>query len=89
MKDAVREFGRDPLDEKVWRRLAAGMHYVSTDFAADQGEDALIDLLDEARRGARDRRATASSTSPSRRARSRRSSSGSAAAATTGRAGRG
>ena len=40
MKDAVREFGRDPIDEKVWKRLAAGMHYVSTDFAADQGEDA-------------------------------------------------
>ena len=45
MKDAVREFGRDPIDEKVWKRLAAGMHYVSTDFAADQGEDALVALL--------------------------------------------
>ena len=45
MKDAVKEFGRDKLDEKVWKRLAAGMHYVSTDFAADRGEDALIALL--------------------------------------------
>jgi glucose-6-phosphate 1-dehydrogenase len=45
MKDAVREFGRDPIDEKVWKRLAKGMHYVSTDFAADQGEDALVALL--------------------------------------------
>jgi glucose-6-phosphate 1-dehydrogenase len=45
MKDAVREFGRDPIDEKVWKRLAGGMHYVSTDFAADQGEDALVALL--------------------------------------------
>jgi glucose-6-phosphate 1-dehydrogenase len=45
MKDAVREFGRDPVDEKVWRRLAAGMHYVATDFAADRGEDSLVELL--------------------------------------------
>jgi glucose-6-phosphate 1-dehydrogenase len=37
MKDGVREFGRDPIDEKVWKRLAGGMHYVSTDFAADEG----------------------------------------------------
>jgi len=45
MKDAVREFGRDRLDEKVWKRLAEGMHYVATDFAADDGEDALVELL--------------------------------------------
>ncbi len=45
MKDSVREFGRDPLDEKVWKRLAAGMRYVSTDFADDGGEDAVIDAL--------------------------------------------
>jgi glucose-6-phosphate 1-dehydrogenase len=45
MKDGVREFGRDPIDEKVWKRLAGGMHYVSTDFAADEGEDALVALL--------------------------------------------
>ena len=45
MKEAVREFGRDPLDEKVWKRLAAGMHYVATDFAGDGGEDELVDLL--------------------------------------------
>ncbi len=47
MKEAVREFGRDPIEEKVWRRLAAGMRYVSTDFADDGGEDRLIDLLAE------------------------------------------
>ena len=47
MKEAVREFGRDKLEEKVWRRLAAGMHYVSTDFAADRGEDTLIRLLEK------------------------------------------
>ena len=28
MKEAVREFGRDPIDEKVWKRLASGMHYI-------------------------------------------------------------
>jgi glucose-6-phosphate 1-dehydrogenase len=45
MKNAVREFGRDPIDEKVWKRLAAGMHYIATDFAADGGEDELMALL--------------------------------------------
>jgi glucose-6-phosphate 1-dehydrogenase len=45
MKDSVREFGRDPIDEKVWKRLAAGMHYMSTDFASDEGEDELFALL--------------------------------------------
>jgi glucose-6-phosphate 1-dehydrogenase len=45
MKEAVREFGRDELDEKVWKRLAAGMHYMATDFAADRGEDELVALL--------------------------------------------
>jgi glucose-6-phosphate 1-dehydrogenase len=45
MKEAVRTFGRDKLDEQVWQRLAAGMHYVATDFASDGGENALVDLL--------------------------------------------
>ncbi|HEY7691466.1 MAG TPA: glucose-6-phosphate dehydrogenase [Gaiellaceae bacterium] len=45
MKGAVRELGRDRLDEKVWKRLADGMHYLATDFAADRGEDALVALL--------------------------------------------
>ncbi len=47
MKEAVREFGRDSLDEKVWRRLAAGMRYLSTDFADEGGEDRLVELLAE------------------------------------------
>jgi glucose-6-phosphate 1-dehydrogenase len=47
MKEAVREFGRDELDERVWKRLAAGMHYMATDFAADRGEDELVALLAE------------------------------------------
>jgi glucose-6-phosphate 1-dehydrogenase len=45
MKDAVREFGRDPIVEKVWKRLASGMHYIATDFSSEKGEDALIPLL--------------------------------------------
>ena len=45
MKESVREFGRDKLDEKVWKRLAAGMHYVAADVAGGGGEDALLDLL--------------------------------------------
>ena len=47
MKEAVRDFGRDKLEEKVWRRLAASMRYVCTDFADDHGEDAVVDLLDK------------------------------------------
>ena len=45
MKESVREFGRDKLDEKVWKRLAAGMHYLAADVAGGGGEDALLDLL--------------------------------------------
>jgi glucose-6-phosphate 1-dehydrogenase len=45
MKEAVQQFGRDPLDEKVWRRLAAGMHYIATDFASEGAEDSLVALL--------------------------------------------
>ena len=74
MKEAVQEYGRDEFRADVWDELAAGMRYVATDFADDEGEDAR-------RRGARAsstrsaaRRATASTTSPSRRPRSRRSS---------------
>jgi glucose-6-phosphate 1-dehydrogenase len=53
MKDAVREFGRDELDEKVWKRLAGAMRYVASDFASDAGEDGVVDLLAEldAKRG--------------------------------------
>jgi glucose-6-phosphate 1-dehydrogenase len=47
MKEAVSEFGREPIQEKVWRRLAAGMRYLSTDFSDDGGEDRLIDLLEK------------------------------------------
>jgi glucose-6-phosphate 1-dehydrogenase len=45
MKEAVEEFGRDKLDEKVWRRLAAAMHYCPADISMGGGEDALFRLL--------------------------------------------
>jgi glucose-6-phosphate 1-dehydrogenase len=45
MKEAVRHFGREPMDEKVWKKLAASMRYLPTDFADDMGEDALVDVL--------------------------------------------
>jgi glucose-6-phosphate 1-dehydrogenase len=45
MKAAVREFGRDKLDERVWKRLADGMHYIAADFASEAGEDELLALL--------------------------------------------
>jgi glucose-6-phosphate 1-dehydrogenase len=46
MRDAVSEFGRDPMDEDVWKRLAAGMHYVTTDFASEGGERDVMELLE-------------------------------------------
>jgi glucose-6-phosphate 1-dehydrogenase len=42
---AFRTFGRDKVDVKFWKRLAAGMHYVPTDFAGGGGEKSLIELL--------------------------------------------
>jgi glucose-6-phosphate 1-dehydrogenase len=46
MREAVTEFGRDEMRGDVWKRLVAGMHYVSTDFASDGGEDRVMELLD-------------------------------------------
>src|SRR3954470_22603223 len=37
MKGGVQECGREPIDEKLWKKLTAGMRYVATDFADDQG----------------------------------------------------
>jgi glucose-6-phosphate 1-dehydrogenase len=47
MRDAVEEFGQTPIDEKLWKRLAAGMRYVCTDFANDGGEDVVVDALEK------------------------------------------
>jgi glucose-6-phosphate 1-dehydrogenase len=47
MKHAVQEFGRDEFNEEVWNWLAEGMRYVATDFADDDGENRLVELLTE------------------------------------------
>jgi glucose-6-phosphate 1-dehydrogenase len=47
MKEAVRAHGRDPFKADVWKWLADGVRYVSTDFASDAGEDAVARTLAE------------------------------------------
>jgi glucose-6-phosphate 1-dehydrogenase len=47
MKKSVREHSRDPFQSDVWQELAAGMRYVATDFATDQGEDRVMEALRE------------------------------------------
>ena len=45
MKQAVQQHARDDFRQDVWDELAAGMHYVSTDFADEGGENKLADRL--------------------------------------------
>ena len=47
MKAAVKEHGRDDFDESVWSNLADGLRYVATDFADDEGQDAVVRELYE------------------------------------------
>jgi glucose-6-phosphate 1-dehydrogenase len=47
MKKAVQEHARDPFKDEVWEGLAAGMRYVTLDFADDNGEDKLAETLTE------------------------------------------
>jgi glucose-6-phosphate 1-dehydrogenase len=47
MKKAVKEHGRDEMRSEVWNEVAAGMRYVATDFADDQGEDNVVEALRE------------------------------------------
>jgi glucose-6-phosphate 1-dehydrogenase len=47
MKEAVQRYARDPFQEDVWERIAAGTSYVSTDFADDRGEDRVLERLRE------------------------------------------
>ena len=52
MKKAVKAHARDEFREDVWATLAAGMHYVATDFADEGGNDevlAALNSLDETR----------------------------------------
>src|SRR5207247_8776698 len=37
---------RDEFQQDVWDGLAAGMHYVSTEFDSESGEDSVAKLLD-------------------------------------------
>ena len=46
MKKAVQEHSRDEFRQDVWDGLAAGMHYVSTEFDSESGEDNVAKLLD-------------------------------------------
>jgi glucose-6-phosphate 1-dehydrogenase len=47
MKEAVQQHARDAFDQETWDWLAGGIRYVSTDIAADGGEEKLVDALDE------------------------------------------
>jgi glucose-6-phosphate 1-dehydrogenase len=47
MAEAIRKYARDPFENEVWRSLAAGLHYVATDFTSDDGENAVATKLDE------------------------------------------
>ena len=45
MEKAVKQHARDDFDREVWGRIAEGMHYVATDFADDEGQDAVVACL--------------------------------------------
>ncbi len=45
MKEAVQKYGRDEFRDDVWEALAGGMHYIATDFADEQGESELAQML--------------------------------------------
>ena len=47
MENAVKQHARDPFRQDIWDELAPRLHYVSTDFADDGGEDKLHDLLEK------------------------------------------
>jgi glucose-6-phosphate 1-dehydrogenase len=45
MEKAVKAHARDDFDRDTWDSIAAGMHYVATDFAAAEGQDAVVECL--------------------------------------------
>ncbi|MBA3433585.1 MAG: glucose-6-phosphate dehydrogenase [Actinobacteria bacterium] len=47
MRAAVKQHARDPFDDAVWGELAAGLRYVATDFADDEGQDEVVAALQE------------------------------------------
>jgi glucose-6-phosphate 1-dehydrogenase len=46
MKEAVQKHARDEFRDDVWDELAQNMHYVSTDFADEGGEDKLEEMVE-------------------------------------------
>ena len=44
MQAAVQQHARDPFRQDVWDELAANLHWVTTDFADEGGEDKLLAL---------------------------------------------
>ena len=47
MRNAVKEYARDPYRSDVFELLAAGVRYVATDFSDEHGEDRVRDALEE------------------------------------------
>jgi len=47
MRDAVKEYARDPFRDDVWETLAAGLRYVGTEFANDAGMNHVASVLSE------------------------------------------
>ncbi|MDQ3777725.1 MAG: glucose-6-phosphate dehydrogenase, partial [Actinomycetota bacterium] len=47
MREAIEKHARDEFRQDVWDELAAGMRYVSTDFAHEEGEDLVAQMLTE------------------------------------------
>jgi glucose-6-phosphate 1-dehydrogenase len=46
MKQAVKDFARDPFRQDVWDSLAKGLRYIATEFDSAAGEDSVAELLD-------------------------------------------
>ena len=47
MQQAVQEHARDEYDDEVWGQVAEGLRYVATDFADDEGQNAVVAALNE------------------------------------------
>src|SRR5262249_20652860 len=47
MQSAVQDHARDAFNQAVWDELAARLHWVTTDFADEGGEDKLLGLVDK------------------------------------------
>jgi glucose-6-phosphate 1-dehydrogenase len=45
MQDAVKQHARDPFRQDTWDELAPRLHWITTDFADEGGEDKAHDLV--------------------------------------------